>query len=441
MTAIADVEANTARIWRSSFQSELTTSLEATLREHALAGVRTALETALNEELDAALGFAPYARLDGGPKPAEQQRSGYFRREVVTLYGRLADLRVPKLRRGNKQRQWHILTRYQSTLQGVLDRALYAYTMDLSLRDVQELLYVFVGHILSRTAVNRITLAVQETMDTWRNQVIDATPPVLLVDGVWVKILYPTGQTWTDASGHVRQEVRGEERVILAGLAVWPDGRHEILHYEVAVAETQDTWATFLKHLLERGLDPNSLQLVVSDGTHGLLEAMTQYLPQTASQRCTEHKARGLERYLTYQNLPTTDATTGQPLSESQARQQRHADILHEAREVFQAPTETEARQRLATFEAKWSPLEPKAVHNFTWGLKRCFTFYQFPEELHVSIRSTNLLERFFREFRAKADEIGAFPNELSGLTIFYLVIVREHAKHDRTNFAKTKRH
>ena len=161
--------------------------------------------------------------------------------------------------------------------------------MGLSLRDLQEVLYLFVGHSLSRTAVNRITGEVQDTMTTWRSQPLDATPPVLLVDGVWVKILYPTGQTWTDASGHVRQEVRGEERVILAGLAVWPDGRHAILHYEVAVAETQDTWAAFLRHLLERGLDPNGVHLVVSDGRHGLLEAMAQHLQQTASQRCTEH--------------------------------------------------------------------------------------------------------------------------------------------------------
>jgi transposase-like protein len=102
--------------------------------------------------------------------------------------------------------------------------------MGLSLRDVQELLYVFVGHSLSHTAVNRITLAVQDIMTTWRSQPLEATPPGLLVDGVWVKILYPTGQTWTDASGPVRQEVRGEERVLLAGLAVWPDGRHAILH-------------------------------------------------------------------------------------------------------------------------------------------------------------------------------------------------------------------
>jgi len=53
-------------------------------------------------------------------------------------------------------------------------------------------------------------------------------------------------------------------------------------------------------------------------------------------------------------------------------------------------------------------------------------------------IRSTNVLERFFREFRNKADEIGAFPNEDSCLTVFHLVMVREHAKHDRVDFAKT---
>ena len=128
-------------------------------------------------------------------------------------------------------------------------------------------------------------------------------------------------------------------------------------------------------------------------------------------------------------------------MSESQARRHRPAEILHEARDIFQAPTEVEARQRLASFETKWTPVEPKAVHNFTWGLKRCFTVYQFPAERHSRIRSTNLLERFFREFRAKADEIGAFPNEDSGLTIFYLVMVREHAKYGRPDFAKTERH
>ena len=67
-----------------------------------------------------------------------------------------------------------------------------------------------------------------------------------------------------------------------------------------------------------------------------------------------------------------------------------------------------------------------------------CLNFYAFDRSIHGLIRSTNLLERFFREFRTKADEIGAFPNESSCLTVFHLIVVRDHAKHDRGPTAKT---
>jgi transposase-like protein len=56
-------------------------------------------------------------------------------------------------------------------------------------------------------------------------------------------------------------------------------------------------------------------------------------------------------------------------------------------------------------------------------------------------VQSKVMLERFFREFRAKSDEIGAFPNETSCLTIFHLVMLRDHAKHQRFDFAKNSRH
>ena len=65
-------------------------------------------------------------------------------------------------------------------------------------------------------------------------------------------------------------------------------------------------------------------------------------------------------------------------------------------------------------------------------------TLYDFDKELVVHIRTTNHLERFFREFRNKADEIGAFPNETSCLTLFFLVMLRDHAKHGRLQVAKT---
>jgi transposase-like protein len=58
-----------------------------------------------------------------------------------------------------------------------------------------------------------------------------------------------------------------------------------------------------------------------------------------------------------------------------------------EALEIFEADTRADAETRLAAFETKWEPLEAKAVHNFRWGIQRCFTFYQFEKSLHPLIR------------------------------------------------------
>jgi transposase-like protein len=100
--------------------------------------------------------------------------------------------------------------------------------------------------------------------------------------------------------------------------------------------------------------------------------------------------------------------------------------------------TRAEADQRLATFQATWRPLESEVVRKLAQGIESSFTFYQFDVALHPLVRSTNLLERFFREFRTKSDEIGAFPNELTCLTLFHLIVTRDHAKHDRGSTVKT---
>ena len=60
----------------------------------------------------------------------------------------------------------------------------------------------------------------------------------------------------------------------------------------------------------------------------------------------------------------------------------------------------------------------------FQRDLELTFTLYQFDSTLHRHIRTTNHLERLFREFRTKSDEIGAFPHQTSCLTVFFLVIM-----------------
>lgn len=438
MPTIVELKTQVERVWQASCPSPWDDLLDQQLRASALIGVKATLEAALVEELTAALGYPPYARYGQGAKPPEQQRSGSFSRQLLTSYGLIPDLHIPKLRRGNATREWQILRRYQRLAPRVLDQLLYLYQLGLSLRDLQEALYVLLGETLSRQAVNRVTEQVETTMQAWRRQPLGETPPILIVDGVWVSILYPTGASWTDRSGHVRQQVRGEERVILAALAVWPDGRYHILHYMVAETEDSTTWRALWQALRARGLDPDQVRMVVCDGSKGVLGSLASELPSAALQRCVVHKVRSFERSLCYRELERIDPQTQQPLSDEQARQQRRSAISADALAIFQAPSRTEAEALVAAFETTWQTREGAAVKTFTHGLKRCFTFYQFDPALHALVRSTNLLERFFREFRSRADEMGAFPNETSCLTVFHLVMLREHAKHDRLDFAKT---
>ncbi|MEN8445073.1 MAG: transposase [Cyanobacteria bacterium J06555_13] len=420
-------KAQILRIQSTSFHPALSTALEAKLRQAVVGVTKAILEAALVEELSAER-----------ERHREQlgRRSGYFTRVLDTEQGRIEQLRVPKLRRGNKTRSWQILERYHRGVGSLMNFTLSLYVMGLSLRDLQEALYHLLGSVLSVSAINRITIEAQSHMDAHRQAKLVQTPPILVVDGVWVDIQYTSAETKVDRAGHVRQVRHAEERVVLTALAVWPDGNYETLHYEIAEQEDTKSWATFFEHLIERGLDPAAVELVVSDGTLGLPVAMSQHLPQAKQQRCITHKVRRIKAYLSYAQLPVENEQ-GQPLKPSEAKQQRRYQIQSDAYDIYKAEDEIDAQQRLAAFIKKWQSIEPKAVSTFKRDIELTFSFYQFAQLLHPRIRTSNLIERLFEEFRRKSDEMGAFPNEQSCLTVFFLVVQREHAKHQRSNMAK----
>lgn len=433
MSTIAHVKPQVERIWLATFQTDLTDTLAAHLRRQALVGVQAALEAALIEELEAhRQPFRQHAL------PVQFQRSGSYTRRVLTTHGFIPELHIPKLRGGNAARDWQVLTRYHLSMPLLLDQALYLSTLGRSIRDLQEGLYVLFGHVLSREAVNRVTRAAQSPMEIWRNQPITDTPPILLVDGVWAQVLQPTGTLWLDQSGHERREMRGKDQVILTVMGVWPDGHHQILQYQLAAAEDTAGWSSLLATLVERGMDAAAVQMVVSDGSTGLPAALALHLPQAKQQRCVVHKIRGLERAFCYRDLATTDPDTREPLTPEAARRLRRQQLARDAHAIFEAPTRAEALARLVQFRTTWGTREAEVVRLLTKNVDLCLTFYQFDQSLHLLIRSTNLLERFFREFRTKSDEIGAFPNKVSCQVVFHLIVIRDDAKHDRGHTAKT---
>jgi transposase-like protein len=138
---------------------------------------------------------------------------------------------------------------------------------------------------------------------------------------------------------------------------------------------------------------------------------------------------------------PTIDPLTQETLTHAAAHRLRRQHLSTEAHAIFEAPTRAEAEARLAQFCTTWSALQPEVVRRLRKDVDACLSFYQCDHQLHSLIRSTNLLERFFREFRTKSDEIGAFSNDISCLVVFYLIVIRDDAKYDRGHTAKTGWH
>jgi len=61
--------------------------------------------------------------------------------------------------------------------------------------------------------------------------------------------------------------------------------------------------------------------------------------------------------------------------------------------------------------------------------LPECLTFYAFPEKYWKRIRTSNLLERTFKEVRRRTRVVGRFPTERSALAVIYGILTIESAK------------
>ena len=105
-----------------------------------------------------------------------------------------------------------------------------------------------------------------------------APPPLVLVDGLWLKLAVPTGEGKEDASGRQRAVKRQQTRVRLTALGLWGDGHWERLSWHLAPEEDAPSWSTLVGALYTKGVTEETTQLVVSDGAKGLEKALYSHL-------------------------------------------------------------------------------------------------------------------------------------------------------------------
>jgi len=303
------------------------------------------------------------------------------------------------------------------------------YCLGHSLRDLQEAMALTLGEVLSLAACNRIVLSVTKHMEAFKQQPLASPPPIVLVDGMWVKIAYPTDEISEDSRGRRRSVKRKQKRVVLSALGVWPDGHWEIVHWQIAEGETADTWHTFFGELYVKGVTEKTTDLVVSDGSTGLESALDYHLYGVAHQRCIFHKIKQLADYLVFGALEGEEAVEDHPTRK--AKRQRKKAILADAGWVYDGESEADIRARAEVFRDEWQGREPRAVANLFLDFDKTLAYLaiDFPLSLASLIRTTNLLERFHKEMRRKHRDIGMFQSEQGCETLWYLLSMRETAK------------
>lgn len=353
------------------------------LRPELLEAVRTILETTMEEELAAELVATRYERTPW----RRDVRNGAYHRTLVTELGAITDLRVPR-RRLVPYRPSFLDRAARRTR--CVDRVLrQAFLRGLSTRETAALAETLTGVPLSAAAISRLARDLDGQVAAFHRRPIGLAARYLLVDGLWVS---------------VRSSTAARRRVILAAYGITADGRRQLLDYRQAASESTAEWSRFLTSLVARGLDPEAVALVTADGADGIAAAVAEVFPAADLQRCWTHRIRNL--------------------LEAIPRAERRA-CLAGLRAIYRARTRRAAVAAYWRWTTAWRPRHPGLVRRLEADLDGLLAVFALPESIRRSLRTTNLIERAFRELRRRVRPIGSFSDRRSADRILYGQVLR----------------
>jgi transposase-like protein len=354
--------------------------------------VRVAIETAVQEELRAALGATPYERSE----VRRGYRNGTKERTLTAPTGPVA-LTLPRatLFRPAGATEWTstILPRYQRRLREVNEAVAATYLAGGNTRRIRGALQPLLKAApLSKSAVSRVVATLKDGLEAWRTRALAD------LDVVYV---------YLDAFAlRVRSAGKVVSAPVLGVVGVLPDGGKHLLALELCGGESFAAWKGCLDDLAARGL--RAPVLCIIDGNAGLRRAVELVWPRAAVQRCCVHKLRNLER---------------------KAPKHALAEIRDDFHRIVYAASADAARAAYAAFERTWAKRCPGVVTSLREGGEELLTFFSFPRVQWKTLRTTNVIERLHEEFRRRVKTQGSLPSEDAALVLLFSLVVSGQIK------------
>jgi putative transposase len=341
-------------------------------------GVKAVLEEVLQEEMTQHL-EAGYRELT----PTRRgERNGHYQRNLVTPAGKIEHLEVPRDREGEFVTE--LFERYKRMTGDVEEAVLEMYLSGISVRKIAGVTEALSRVKVGKDAVSRIARRLEEQQRAWRERPLEKAYPYLYLDATYLKVRWGASVT---------------TMALLACVGVDEEGFREVLAVEVAGTEKGVAYASLLRGLLDRGLE--GVRLVISDDHEGIKSAVAGELPGVEWQRCVVHFERNV--------LSSVPAGA-------------MGEVAEDLKAIFKLRRQRTAQALAEEFVELYGKRFPKAVSIFEAGIEDALTYLG---SHHARLRTTNMLERLFREIKRRTRVVGVFPNETSASTLATEIALR----------------
>jgi putative transposase len=187
---------------------------------------------------------------------------------------------------------------------------------------------------------------------------------------------------WADGV-HFNIRLEGGRQCILVLMGATAEGKKELIAIADGYRESEQSWKELLLDCKARGLEVEPA-LAIGDGALGFWKAMRQVWDSTREQRCWVHKMANI-----LDKLP-------------KGSQAKAKGMLHE---IYLAETKAEAEKAFDLFVKTYEAKYPKATECLAKDREALLTFYDFPGEHWVHIRTTNPIESVFATVRLRHDK------------------------------------
>jgi putative transposase len=259
------------------------------------------------------------------------------------------------------------------------------YLKGISTGDFSEALAALVGPEakgLSASTIVRLKSTWEEEFQEWNKRSLEGKQYVYV---------------WADGV-HFNIRLQEHRQCILVLMGATADGHKELIAVADGYGESEQSWKALLLDVKARGLvlDP---KLATGDGALDFWKALPQVYSTTRQQRCWVHKTANVLDKLPKRLQP-------------EAKDKLHA--------IWMAPTRADAERAFDLFAATYQAEYTKATECLSKDRDVLLTFYDFPAEHWIHLRTTNPIESTFATVRLRHRRTKGNGSRLACLTMVF---------------------